>query len=556
MSAAARVRKAAPETLRRSDVQDIIVTIAVALVLGMLAYELRIPPLVGFLGAGFLLHVLGAPAFEGLEQVSDLGVVLLLFTIGLKFDLRSLLQPEAYGTAALHMLTSVLVGAGTIGLSAVIGIVTLDGGLGTMGLLGFALSFSSTVLVVKVLEERSDDGSYYGQIAIAILVFQDLAAVAFITVAGEEPPSLWAFALVLLIPAAWVLRRILDRVGRGELLVLFGVVTALGPGYVAFESVGIHGDLGALAMGLLFATHPRSNELSKSLFSVKELFLVAFFVVIGLQAVPTWTDLALALILCVVLIPFNFLSFYLLGRLFGLRNRTSIRTSLALSNFSEFALIVVAVGVGNGVFAHNWLTVTALAVAISMIISSLANAYSLQVVARLDEILPEENEARLRPTDRPIDTGDAEVVVLGMGRIGRGAYERLVNRGGLSVIGIDNDHLLVGELKREKFNVLEGDATDHEFWHRLVVGGTARTVILAMAIHDSNTFALEQLRIAGFDGTIAAVVQRQDQASHFTDAGVHSVVNIYGGSGAAVADAAMRPPTGRGPGSDADHTGG
>lgn len=119
--------------------QEIIVTIAVALALGMVAHELRIPALVGFLGAGFLLHLLGFSAFDGLEQVSDIGVVLLLFTIGLKFDLRSLLQPEAYGTAALHMLTSVLVGAGTIGCAAVIGVVSLDGGLGTVGLLGFAL---------------------------------------------------------------------------------------------------------------------------------------------------------------------------------------------------------------------------------------------------------------------------------------------------------------------------------------------------------------------------------------------------------------------------------
>lgn len=536
--------------------QEIIVTIAVALALGLVAHELRIPALVGFLGAGFLLHLLGFSAFDGLEQVSDIGVVLLLFTIGLKFDLRSLLQPEAYGTAALHMLTSVLVGAGTIGCAAVIGVVSLDGGLGTVGLLGFALSFSSTVLVVKVLEDRSDDGSYYGQIAIAILVIQDIAAVTFITVAGEEPPSLWAFALVLLVPAAWLLRRVLDRVGRGELLVLFGVVMALGPGYVAFESVGIHGDLGALVMGLLFASHPRSTELSKSLFSVKELFLVAFFVVIGLQAIPTWADLLMAVILCVILLPFNFLSFYLMGRLFGLRNRTSIRTSLALSNFSEFALIVVAVGVGNGVFDDNWLTVTALAVAMGMIVSSLANAYSLQIVARLDEVLPAENEDRLRALDRPIDTGAAEVVVLGMGRIGRGAYERLVDRGGLAVIGVDNDHLVVEGLKAEKFNVMEGDATDHEFWHRLVVGGKARTVILAMAIHDSNTFALEQLRIAGFDGTIAAVVQRQDQAAHLTRAGVHTVVNIYGGAGAEVADAAMQLTPKRRPEDGAGHLGG
>src|SRR5699024_12815504 len=93
------------------------------------------------------------------------------------------------------------------------------------------------------------------------------------------------------------------------------------------------------------------------------------------------------------------------GRLFGLRNRTSVRSSLALSNFSEFALIVVAVG-------------------------------------------------------------------------------------------IDNDLNVIGSLRRDGFTVLEGDATDHEFWHRLVVGGTAHTVVLAMALHDSNTFALEQLRIA------------------------------------------------------------
>ena len=522
--------------------QDIAVTIAVALALGTLAYELRIPPLVGFLGAGFLLHVLGVTEFAGLQQVSDLGVILLLFTIGLKFDMRSLLQPEAYGTAVIHMLTSVLVGIGTIGLAAVIGLTDVGGDLGTLALLGFALSFSSTVLVVKVLEDRSDDGSYYGQIAIAILVIQDLAAVSFITITGDEPPSPWAFALVLVVPLAWILRRVLDLIGRGELLVLFGVVLALGPGYVAFEAVGIHGDLGALAMGLLFANHPRSAELSKSLFSVKELFLVGFFVLIGLEAVPRWADLGLALMLCLILLPFNFLSFYLLGRLFGLRNRTSVRTSLALSNFSEFALIVVAVGVSSGLFEDSWLTITALAVALSMIVSSLANAYSLPIVGRLDALLPAENEARLRTTDRPIDTGAAEVVVLGMGRIGRGAYERLVDRRGKPVIGIDNDHLVVAELQEEGFNVLEGDATDHEFWHRLVVGGTVDTVILAMAIHDSNSFALDQLRIAGFAGTIAAVVQRPDQAHHFTEAGVHAVINIYSGSGAAVADAAMRSP--------------
>src|SRR5699024_12283198 len=104
--------------------------------------------------------------------------------------------------------------------------------------------------------------------AVAPPALPALPAVAFITVPGEEPPSPWALALVLLIPGVWLLSRVLDRVGRGELLVLFGVVMASGPGYVAFEAVGIHGDLGALVLGLAFSTHPRAVEMSKSLFKI------------------------------------------------------------------------------------------------------------------------------------------------------------------------------------------------------------------------------------------------------------------------------------------------
>src|SRR5699024_11047255 len=121
---------------------DIVVTIAAALALRFLAHEARLPALVRGLPAGFCLHLLAFTAYAGVQEVSDLGVVLLLFIIGLKFDLRSLLQPEAHGTAALHMITVVALGAGTIGLAAAIGIVSVTGGLGTLALLGFALSFS------------------------------------------------------------------------------------------------------------------------------------------------------------------------------------------------------------------------------------------------------------------------------------------------------------------------------------------------------------------------------------------------------------------------------
>ena len=343
---------------------------------------------------------------------------------------------------------------------------------------------------------------------------------------------------MLLVPLAWLLRRLLDVIGRGEMLVLFGVVVALGPGYAAFEAVGISGDLGALIVGLLFATHSRAIEMSKALFSVKELFLIGFFLLIGMGAAPTWTDAGLAVLLCIVLLPLAFVGFVWLGRLFGLRNRTAIRTGLVLSNFSEFSIIVAAFGVSAGLLAAHWLTVVTIAVALGMVASSIANAHGLRLITALTW-LPAQEISRLQPADRPIDTSGSDVVVLGMGRVGRAAYERLVDEGGLRVLGIDNDRAVITRLEADGLNVLEGDATDLEFWSRLVSGGFVRTVVLAMAFHGSNAFALERLHEAGFDGRVVAVAQHPDQVVHLSARGVHGVLNIYAGAGHALAGLAM-----------------
>lgn len=525
----------------------IALTLIAAAAFGTIAHLLRVPALVGFLAAGFVLGAMHVEPFSGLERIADIGVTLLLFTIGLKFNIRSLLRPEAYGTTAIHMVLSVLVGSGAVALAGVVGLASVDGWR-TLALVGLALSFSSTVLCVKVLEDRSDDGSLYGQTAIAILVLQDVVAVAFITVNGDEPPSPWAFALLLLIPLAWLLRRLLDVIGHGELLVLFGVVMALGPGYLAFEAVGIKGDVGALVMGLLFATHRRAIEMSKALFSVKELFLIGFFLLIGMAAAPTWADAGLAVLLCVVLLPLTFIGFVWLGRLFGLRNRTAIRTGLVLSNFSEFSIIVAAFGVGAGLLTERWLTVVAIAVALSMVASSIANTHGLRLITALTW-LPVQQVSKLRAADRPIDTSGSDVVVLGMGRVGRAAYERLVDEGGLRVLGIDNDHAVITRLEADGLHVVEGDATDLEFWSRLVSGGFVKTVVLAMAFHGSNTFALERLNEAGFDGRVVAVAQHPDQVEHLAANGVDGVLNIYAGAGHTLAGLAMGPEDSAPPGS-------
>lgn len=513
----------------------ITIILTITLLAGLAAHFAKLPPLVGFLAAGFILNVMNTPTPAELQTIADLGVTLMLFAIGLKFDARTLIRSEMWGSAVGHMVLSALVGTGFVGLMATI-LGVQRGEWGAFALIGFALSFSSTVLCVKVLEERSDDGSLYGQTAIGILVMQDLAAVAYMAVAKGKIPSPWALLVVAaLIPIGWIGRRILARLARGELMVLFGVVLALVPGWYAFELVGLKGDLGALAIGMLLSLHPRSTELARSLFSIKELLLVGFFVSIGLHGLPGVADLAMAIALIVVQLPIQMALYLWLMRSFGLRNATATKAALMLSNFSEFGIIVAAVGAAGGVLDRRWLVIMALTVALSMVFSTVANRRGNAIIGRIVAALPEKDPRRIKEYDRPIDLGHADALVLGMGRIGRAAYDRLTQHGH-HVIGIDNDEISAAALTKQGYRIVTEDATDAEFWERVRNAGSIATVLFAMPDHGSNEYAVRQLHEAGFTGRTSAVVRFPEEADQLEKLGVDHVFNLYAGAGYELAD--------------------
>jgi predicted Kef-type K+ transport protein len=185
--------------------------------LGGLAMAARLPPLVGFLAAGFVINALNVEHLPQLEAVADLGVTLLLFAIGLKLNVRILLRREVWLTTSAHMVISVVLGGIALWLAAVAGVAMLAGqSMQTIVLLAFALSFSSTVFVVKVLEERGESHALYGRVAIGILVMQDVIAVVFLTATSDHPPSPWALTLVGLWPLTRGLRKIWSRLGHGR----------------------------------------------------------------------------------------------------------------------------------------------------------------------------------------------------------------------------------------------------------------------------------------------------------------------------------------------------
>lgn len=516
---------------------DTTAILVAALVGGMAAGLVRLPPLLGFLAGGFVLAALGVEAVPQLETVADLGVTVLLFGVGLKIDLRSLVKREVWLTATVHLAGSTLAAAMVLGLLALAGLaLAAEGGLETWLLIGFALSFSSTVYVVKVLEERGATRSLSGRVSIGILVIQDLAAVVFLAVVEGKVPSPWAALLLLLVPAAPLLRRGLEALGHDELLPLFGVVVALAPGYALFDALHVKGDLGALLLGVLLAGSPRAAELAKSLFTIKDLLLVGFFMSIGLAGLPSVSELVIAAVL-ILLLPLQALGFVVLFRLSRLRRRTAVLTGTALTNYSEFGLIVV-VAAPDGLLDNGWTTVIGTAVAGSFVLASLAGQQPERLTQALARWLPDPPVDRLHPEDRPLDIGDAQAVVLGMGRVGHAAYLRLRDEYGLRVIGLETSRDRVEELRATGADVVENDATDPEMWDELELHHVG-LVLLCMPLHHNNLATLERLRGHEFHGSISVVTQFDDDLAEAREAGASSGLQIYEGAGAELADRAV-----------------
>lgn len=509
-----------------------------AFMLGFAARQVGLPPLVGFLAAGFMLNAIGVSESTLIGELSDIGVILLLFSIGLKLRLKSLINPEVWAGTLIHMLITVMVfGLGIYALAKA-GLLLFGGlDLKLSLMLGFALSFSSTVFAVKVLEEKAEMTSLHGRVVIGILVMQDILAVIFLTASANKMPSPWALLVpIALLAIRPLLMKIMDRCGHGELLILFGLFVALAVGGAGFELVGLKPGLGALILGVLIANHPKASELADSIFSFKEIFLIGFFLKIGLSGAPSPEALIIAA-LFVLVAPFKVALFFLLLTRFKLRARTSLLGSFNLANYSEFGLIVGAVGTANGWIGNEWLVIIAIALSATFVLASPLNKAAHGIYARMaDRLKPFETKG-WHPDDQPIDPGNAEIAIYGMGRIGTGAYDFLSERYGDVVIGVDYDPLTVNRHQEAGRNVIYGDPSDPDFWARTRPDKTRiRVVLLAMSKHAANLAAAKQVVLRKFPAMLAAAAHFDDEITALKEAGVHAAYNFFAEAGTGLAE--------------------
>ncbi|PWJ40177.1 cation:proton antiporter family protein [Sediminitomix flava] len=491
---------------------------------GFIFKRLNYPPLLGYLIVGFISSAFGIGDLEVLEQVGEFGVNLMLFVIGLKLRVKELKPPQVWGAAIIQMLLWVgVIFLVLIALNPFLDVLAFENNHSAFNL-AFAFSFSSTVLAIKIFDDRgASNTSLYVSVTIGILIIQDIIAVVYLVLSKGQMPSVWAFCLLLLPLLRPLLIRILNKVGYDELLIFYGISVAV-IGAEIFDFFYLKGELGALVFGMLMGNTEKSDELYKRMSKLKDLFLIGFFLSIGHYGLPNIEIISVALILCGVLLIRPILYFFMFVA-FKLRARSSVLSSLGLFNYSEFGLIVAALAVSVELIPQEWMTVIALALTFSFFISIPINVRAISYLDLYNDKIIRFQRKSLILQESDVELGNARFVIFGMGRIGPSIYEYMEEFYEGVSIGIENNVKRVEELNNEGVKCVFGDVTDGEFLRRANLIDR-ELIFVSLTTHKENIAVVKLLQKNNFKGTISVICRFEEEQKELESMGCITF-NLY-----------------------------
>jgi len=485
---------------------------------------------VGYLVAVALFAATGYGDIDDILSVpAELGVELLLFAIGLKLNPRALLRGDLSWVTLAHLGISGLLIVGLLGSSLPFEVRFA---------LALTLGFSSTVVAAKALEARREIRAFHGRLSISILVLQDIAAVALLAVGAGEAPSIWALGLLAIPLATPLARALLDRLAiDAELELLLGLIVALLLGATVFKALGVSGELGALVMGMVFSNHRASKPIAQHLWGLRELLLIAFFVRVGMQ-VPLSLPLFLEALPFLALLPLKMAVLFALLLWIRLRAYTAFLMVLTLLSYSEFALIVAASWADHGLISAQVLSVFAITVTLSFMVSAPLNRYSHEIFDRFESRLCRFERNERHPDEQPLTLGGAQVVVLGMGRIGTAVFDGL-HESGVKVVGLDADPGKIESHLASGRRVVFADAEDPGFWNKLRFG-KLRAIILTIPEVEAQCAAVKRLRANGFEGVIGVSTRSRHTLPLIEAAGADLIYDAHDAAGFGLSQALIR----------------
>jgi Kef-type K+ transport system membrane component KefB len=514
---------------------------------GALFVRLKQPALVAYIVVGILagpsaLHLVSA--HDPIDLLAQVGVAVLLFVVGLKLDLH---QVRHLGPVALAT------GLGQLAFTIVIGfalILALGRGWVEALYVAVALTFSSTIIIVKLLSDKRELDSLHGRIAVGFLIVQDLAVVLammamsslrgaggdgdgdgtlpWLQVAGSLGARLAGAALLLFVLMRWVLPRLVTTMARSqELLLVFGM--AWGVALAALgEWAGFSKEAGAFLAGFSLASTPYREAISARLAGVRDFLLLFFFIDLGakLELSTLGAELVPALLLSAFVLIGNPLIVMAIMGWMGYRRRTGFMAGLTVAQISEFSIVFVAMGIGLGHIGSSALGLTTLVGLITITVSTYMILYSQPLYERLAPWLRvfERNRPWREAEHAAEGEHDAapQVVVLGLGRYGARLALKL-HEDGLRVLGVDFDPETVDTLRPRGLDLRFGDSQDHDFLDSLPLERACWIISTLPDLH-SNRQLLRALAQRDLSGEVAIVARDDAQGAALKQAGAPVVL--------------------------------
>lgn len=538
------------ELVTETTFGEIAALLVLAAVVGFIGLAARQPLIVSFIAVGLLAgpSVLGlVQSAEQIELLSELGIALLLFLVGIKLDVKLI---RSLGSVSL------LTGLGQVAFTAVFGfLIGLMLGLDqvTSIYVAVALTFSSTIIIVKLLSDKREIDTLHGQIALGFLIVQDLVVVLAMIVlstigigAGgdDEGPSI-PFVLIsglVMVGTVFVFIRYLAdpltaRLARApELLMIFAIALAAMFAAVG-DFVGLGKEVGGLMAGVALASTPFRETISARLAPLRDFLLLFFFLALGssLDLSTLGSNVTAAIVFSIFVLVGNPLIVLIIMGTMGYRKRTSMLAGLTVAQISEFSLIFVAMGVTLGHVSSDALGLVTMVGIVTIAASTYMITYSHRLYDWLEPVLGvfERKGTPREPRDAAVSSGTKyDVLVFGLGRFGSAIGRRLKERG-ISALGVDYSPEAVRKWKELGLEAEFGDMTDPEIIAELPIT-SAKWIISTVPIQvqgltqeDSRRALIQLAGLAGFEGQIAVVSHNEAETRELAKAGADVVLEPF-----------------------------
>ncbi|MBA4255721.1 MAG: sodium:proton exchanger [Polaromonas sp.] len=513
-------------------------------VVGAVFVRLRQPVLMAYIVVGILVGpaVLGVvQAHDQVDLLAQIGVAMLLFVVGLKLDVQHVrhIGPVALATGLGQLTFTIVIG---FALTLALGKDWLEALY-----VAVALTFSSTIIIVKLLSDKRELDSLHGRIAVGFLIVQDLAVVlAMMTVSAMRSEGVGggvldvAPALVLRLVGVgllmwglmrWVLPRVVVGMARSqELLLLFAMAWGIGLAALG-EWAGFSKEAGAFLAGFSLASTPYREAMGARLTGIRDFLLLFFFIDLGtkLDFSTLGAELLPSLWLSLFVLIGNPLIVMAIMGYMGYRKRTGFLAGLTVAQISEFSIVFVAMGIALGHVGVATLSLTTLVGLITITLSTYMILHAQWLYERLSPWLGwlerRHPHREVAEEGRPPVAGRVEVLVLGAGRYG-GRLLKQLRQGGVAAVGVDFDPEAVRTLVGQGLPVTFGDAEDPEFLGPLV-NAQVRWVVSTLPTWEANQAMLHALASGGCAASVAVVARDAAAAASVRELGVDLVLNPF-----------------------------